>query len=190
VVSMIAKYCKQLEFLDLSWCQQITSGPIIDIVCACPNVRVIKLRRIDGITDAVVDAITQAYATQLQVLDLRRCSEITSESLLELYKLTSVEKLSLSWIQGATDEVVDRILKGCDNLKQLKLEGCKALTLRGIECLASETPPPCAVNLKLLDLSWCNSFTSQTLEKIASTFTQLTVLDYYGIKMVTLAIPN
>jgi hypothetical protein len=44
----------------------------------------------------------------------------------------------------------------------------------------SSSIPTCANTLRLLNLSWCNNFTSQVLMEISRNLPQLTIIDYFG----------
>lgn len=107
----------------------------------CRQIQEFKARNIQSITDVGACALIKSYGTQLRVLDLSSCSGIGGETLEHIITCcgganSNLIKLYLTWIIPCEDCHVTAILYACHKLKKLKVEGCKALSIRGFECLA------------------------------------------------------
>lgn len=57
----IAKYCKQVEKVDVGWCQEITDVGVRELCHACPKLTSLGLMRCDAVTVATSQELAQQF---------------------------------------------------------------------------------------------------------------------------------
>ena len=168
-MKILANGCKQLEYLNVSWCQHITTSGLMHIVQSCVRLRDLRAGEIRGWDD-------EAF-------------------LLELFQRNTLERLILSHCNDLEDESLGTLLQGKDpevdpltdipvvpprQLRHLDLSRCKALTTRGVKILSHLLP-----NLEGLQLSHVDSLHDDALTGILASAPLLTHLDLEELDTLT-----
>lgn len=77
---IIGTNCKFLVEIGLSKCKGVTDKGLVELVSACPNMKILNLTCCDSITDAAVSAIAE-YCRSLLSLKVESCNLLTEKSL-------------------------------------------------------------------------------------------------------------
>jgi len=146
-------------------------------VSVLTQLRVLKMSKCDELTDTGVQSLS--LLIQLQVLELNCCYSITDVSLLTLP--ISLKSLAITHNQNITNHglcVLARLTK----LYILSLEGLGSLNSNGIQRIIT------LKRLQALNLSWCSNITNATLLLLAnlSNLTHLYIDDCFNITKNTL----
>lgn len=158
---IIAQSCKQLEYLNVSWCQRVDTRGLLRIVQSCPRLKDLRAGEIKGFDDKTF--------------------------LLELFNRNTLERLVLSHCTDLDDECFQMLIQGADpeidlvtecaivpprNFRHLDLSRCSQLTNKGVRTLTNNVPKLCG-----LQLSYCEELTDDALTGIFESAPFLTHLD-------------
>lgn len=158
---IIAQSCKQLEYLNVSWCQRVDTRGLLRIVQSCPRLKDLRAGEIKGFDDKTF--------------------------LLELFNRNTLERLVLSHCTDLYDECFQMLVQGADpeidpvtecamvpprNFRHLDLSRCSQLTNKGVRTLTNNVPKLCG-----LQLSYCEELTDDALTGIFESAPLLTHLD-------------
>jgi hypothetical protein len=120
-----------LTALDLSWCDQLTSGGE-ECLHRLRRLRYLSLLGCHQVTDGVVMALKKSHA--LECLNLKWCRNITDTSLIALSQLPKLRTLCLKGCESVTDEGVTAIAKKA-TLTALNLSLCKEVSYKAVEMI-------------------------------------------------------
>lgn len=128
-VARIASGCPRLEVLDLSWCSKITDWSISKIANRVPKLRVIGLSE-THVTDSGISELTRC-CSQLEVLHLARCENITNHSVdtIILRCRTRLTSLNLASCELVTDNYVEKLISMCQALTCLDVSKLPCRTI-------------------------------------------------------------
>ena len=84
-ITAVAEGCS-LRHVNLTWCVQLTDAAVIALAEGCPDLELLSLHGIRGITDAGVDALKQRNSSLLHTLDITGCTGVTRYPKAELAK--------------------------------------------------------------------------------------------------------
>ncbi|CAN8066387.1 unnamed protein product [Agarophyton chilense] len=188
----VGEYCTALERLhfaldrDRTNCNLVSLHPILEPVTSCslhdkfasPNhtvgeTAVIRIshrcRKLQHISlrelklgDWAIGQVSNGCGSNLRILSLRNCSEITDAALLSLAEnVTSLTSLDVSHNPYLTDQGLSAMLSASkNNLEELQVIGCNGLT----DDLLRDVIPKFARRLRLIRLSYCH----YSLQAVAS----------------------
>lgn len=80
IFQIIGTNCKFLVEIGLSKCKGVTDKGLIELVSACPNMKILNLTCCDSITDAAVSAVAESCRSLLS-LKVESCNLVTEKSL-------------------------------------------------------------------------------------------------------------
>ncbi|KAK9826084.1 hypothetical protein WJX81_000531 [Elliptochloris bilobata] len=72
-IQALARGCRQLSSINLTWCVQVTDAGVCAVAAGCPSLELLSLHGLRGITDAAVSALAAHCAGTLHSLDLSGC---------------------------------------------------------------------------------------------------------------------
>ena len=84
-IAAVAKGCP-LQHINLTWCVQLTDAAVLALAEGCPNLELLSLHGIRGITDASIDALKRYNSASLRTLDITGCTGVTRYPRTELAK--------------------------------------------------------------------------------------------------------
>ena len=166
---IIAQGCPQLEHLNVSWCQNVDTRGLLRIVQECTLLKDLRAGEIKGLNDKAF-LLELFQRNTLERLILSHCVDLDDESLQVL-------------IQGEdpnVDPLTERALVPPRKLRHLDLSRCRALTDKGVQCLAENVP-----HLAGLQLSHCSELTDDALAGIFESVPYLTHLDMEELDELT-----
>jgi F-box and leucine-rich repeat protein 2/20 len=168
-MKIISQHCPNLEYLNISWCNNIDTRGVRKIVEGCPRLRDLRAGEIRGWNNI--------------------------ELMNEMFKRNTLERLVLMHCDSLTDEAMTALIHGVDSeidyltgqpmvpprrLKHLDLTRCQGLSDRGVKTLAHNAP-----FLEGLQLSKCVALTDACLVEILPTLPMLTHLDLEEVGELT-----
>ncbi|KAG0488081.1 hypothetical protein HPP92_006892 [Vanilla planifolia] len=144
----IAVNCRQLQSLNLGWCEDITDEGVICLALGCPDLRAIDLCGCLLITDESVVALANG-CPHLRSLGLYYCQNITDRA---MYSLANSKRCSWAPVGGTKDE---------EGLMNLNISQCTALTPPAVQAVCDSFPAlhTCPERHSLI-ISGCLSLTS------------------------------
>ena len=160
-MKIIGQNCPRLEYLNVSWCNNIDTKGLRRVIDGCPRLRDLRAGETRGWDD--------------------------KEIMAELFKRNTLERLILMNCESLSDEALTMLIKGEDpeidfttghaqvpprGLKHLDLTQCRSITDEGIKSLSNHVP-----NLQGLQLSKCWNVTDDSLTHLLPTLSSLTHLD-------------
>ena len=164
-MKIISQHCPKLEYLNISWCNNVDTRGIKRIVEGCHHLRDLRAGEIRGWNNI--------------------------ELMQEMFKKNTLERLVLMHCDSLTDDAMCTLMQGADpdidyltgrpvvpprRLKHLDLTRCESITDRAIKALAGNTPL-----LEGLQLSKCGLLTDACLTELLPTVPALTHLDLEDI---------
>eukprot|EP00164_Ancoracysta_twista_P003829 GFYU01005137.1.p1 GENE.GFYU01005137.1~~GFYU01005137.1.p1 ORF type:complete len:1530 (-),score=451.33 GFYU01005137.1:156-4745(-) len=176
-IADIATNCPKLEFVDLSWCSNITSVAIECLATSCPDIRRLRL---DGlpIRDIGKDELCDALDLFQEITDISLCwvEDLTDEDLEEIAEACPfLLRISLQGCSGIGDVGVVKLSEYCAELENIDLHGCVLVTDSALSGLQQGCP-----NLRILSIRWCTKVTDHGLLKLANNCVDLEALDLTG----------
>lgn len=168
-LKIMSSNCPKLEYLNVSWCNNIDTRGLRKVVESCPNLKDLRAGEIKGWDD--VDFVQELFArNSLERLILMNCDSLTDASLSVL-------------IEGKNSEIdllTGRPVVPPRKLKHLDLTRCRGITDRGVRTLTNNIP-----EIEGLQLSKCPGVADATLVDLLSTTPMLTHLDLEELEGLT-----
>lgn len=164
----IASYLKNLEWLDIGGCSNVSSNGVLLIACGLKKLKVLNLRSLRLITDQAIEHLTGIShisvegMPHLEYLCLQDCQKLTDVSLKHVGdKMNNLKVLNLSFCTNITNAGL-RFLAKMPALLELNLRVCGNISDVGIGHLSVGNS-----RLTLLDVSFCERITNQSLIHIS-----------------------
>lgn len=201
LVSQYAQRAINLRVVDLSACA-IGDGALAALATHCQRLERLRLWAVDDIGDEGIRALALLGGGALHTVDVRACSELSGAgSLAHLAKACAarLRELRLKGVGDAgdetlyalgahcpgltildasglrcTDEGVCALAAGCRCLEQLFLAGCKRVSSRGVEAVATH----CGAQLRLLDLQGCSTVDDGAACRLAECCSSLETISF------------
>ena len=76
--------CHQLRSVNLTWCIQLTDEGCVRLAAGCPNLELLSLHGLLGVTDRTVEALAANCRATLHTLDVNGCTGIQRRAKEEL----------------------------------------------------------------------------------------------------------
>ncbi|CAN0856176.1 F-box/LRR-repeat protein 4, partial [Linum grandiflorum] len=195
-LSAVGKCCKQLEELNLRFCEGLSDVGLIELAEGCGiSLKTLGVAACAKITDKSLEAVG-SHCKSLETLSLDsefiqndgvlaiakgcphlnvlklQCINVTDEALIAVGKYSSsLEVLALYSFQRFTDRGLFAIGDGCKKLKNLTLSDCYFLSDQGLGSIAKGCK-----ELTHLEVNGCHNIGTIGLEAIGRSCTRLTEL--------------
>ncbi|KAF2773104.1 RNI-like protein [Teratosphaeria nubilosa] len=160
-LKIIAQHCPKLEYLNVSWCNNIDNRGLKKIVESCSYLKDLRAGEVRGWDDLEMMQLLFERNT-LERLILMNCDTLSDESLAVL-------------IEGQDSEVdylSGRPIVPPRKLKHLDLTRCRGISDQGLRTFVSNIP-----EIEGLQLSKCHGVMDATLTELLPTTPMLTHLD-------------
>ncbi len=171
VLCGIARSCRKIEYLNISFCQDITGRSLIEIAGSCQALQEFHFACAHLITETSISHILNSC------LNLRRFSIPAScrrknrgDILVE--KRLSIEFLDFGSCVYFAETLICNAIHSCPNLQHLNLSFCKItdITIKEISCSC--------LNLKYLNLEGCANITKEAIDQLISLNPNIHVEDF------------
>lgn len=175
-----------LKLLDIGWCEDVDTSALGLLFPLTPALEVAVLRGTDCNAQTIFSIALNCR--RLQELHIARCHEIDDTAIVQVARCCHhIRFLDISW-SLVTDGAVSDVIRYCEKLEILYLQGCKHLTANIINVLLLETKESdnrhhlesIASNLRLIDLSWVNMFSKELAVSLSTHRSEMYVVDYYN----------
>ena len=168
-MKIISQHCPRLEYLDISWCNNVDTRGIRRIVGGCHKLRDLRAGEIRGWNN--IDLMHEMYKSNtLERLVLMHCDSLTDDALRTL----------IHGIDPEIDYLTGRPMVPPRRLKHLDLTRCQGISDQGIQGLSGNTP-----FLEGLQVSKCAALTDASLMEFLPTVPVLTHLDLEELSELT-----
>ncbi|MBA0616472.1 hypothetical protein Godav_016516 [Gossypium davidsonii] len=185
-LAVVGQCCKQLEDLNLRFCESLTDSGLVTLATECgKSLKSLGVAACARITDKSLEAVG-SHCKNLETLSLDsefisnkgilaiaqgcpllkvlklQCINVTDRALMAVgASCLSLEMLALYSFQQFTDEGLRSIGKGCKKLKNLTLSDCNFLGDRGLEAIATG-----CTELTHLEVNGCHNIGTIGLESV------------------------
>lgn len=159
-----------LKSLELIGEYTLSDKAIADVLNSFgSNLHTLTLHHINGITEETTEAIS-ACCGNLKHLSLEKCTSISSEGILDLFthwrRNPGLITLDISRIDTLTDGAFNSIIAHSGHrLEVLKINGCRLLTLEGLNALINDEYN--VKKLTQLNVGFVRTVTDEWLEEVS-----------------------
>ncbi|KAF2875571.1 hypothetical protein BDV95DRAFT_562196 [Massariosphaeria phaeospora] len=168
-MKILASHCPRVEYLDISWCNNIDTRGLRKVVEGCTQLRDLRAGEVRGWDD--IDFMFELFKRNtLERLVLKNCDSLNDDSLIAL----------IEGVDSEIDILTGRTIVPPRRLKHLDLTRCRGLSETGIQILAGNVP-----FLEGLQLSQCQSVTDSTILALLPTMPVLTHLEMEELSGLT-----
>ncbi|SMR50578.1 unnamed protein product [Zymoseptoria tritici ST99CH_1A5] len=168
-MKIIASNCPKLEYLNISWCNNVDTRGLRKVIEGCPELKDLRAGEIRGWDD--LNFVHELFLkNSLERLILMHCDTLTDAALAVL-------------IEGKDSEV--EILSGrpvvpARKFKHLDLTRCRGITDKGLRTLVGNVP-----SIEGLQLSKCSGISDSSMIELLPTTPLLTHLDLEELEDLT-----
>lgn len=171
-MKIIAQYCPKIEYLNVSWCNNVDTRGIRKVVEACPNLRDLRAGEVRGFDD--VDFMVELFKRNtLERLVLMHCDSLNDDSLSALFVGQEPE----------IDYVTGRPMVPPRRFKHLDFTHCRGISNVGVKTMACNVP-----YLEGIQLSKCHGLSDDAVTDLLPTVPMLTHLDLEELEDLTNAV--
>ncbi|KZV23164.1 hypothetical protein F511_05003 [Dorcoceras hygrometricum] len=162
-VETIARYCRDLQELDLSKSFRLTDRSLYALGHGCPNLLKLNISGCSSFSDSAVGYLS-GFCRKLKSLNLCGCVKAASDRALKAigYNCNNLQSLNLGWCDRVGDEGVKSLAYGCPGLRALDLCGCVLITDESVIALATN-----CLHLRSLGLYYCQNITDKAMYSLA-----------------------
>ncbi|XP_020262100.1 F-box protein SKP2A-like isoform X2 [Asparagus officinalis] len=149
--------CRQLQTLNLGWCETVTDKGVIGLALGCPDLRALDLCGCILITDESVIALANG-CPHLRSLGLYYCQNITDRA---IYSLAENSRVKRKHVWDSVHRSHSSSNNEKEGLMNLNISQCTALTPNAVQTLCDSFPAlhTCSGRHSLI-ISGCLSLTS------------------------------
>ncbi|XP_073125102.1 F-box protein SKP2A-like [Henckelia pumila] len=162
-VETIARYCSDLQELDLSKSFRLTDRSLYALAHGCPNLLKLNISACSAFNDSAVGYLS-GFCRKLKSLNLCGCVKAASDRALKAIgsNCNNLQSLNLGWCDRVGDEGVKSLAYGCPGLRALDLCGCVLITDESVIALANN-----CLQLRSLGLYYCQYITDKAMYSLA-----------------------
>ncbi|CAI2191492.1 4414_t:CDS:2, partial [Funneliformis geosporum] len=182
----IARSCYKLEYLNISYCRNISDKSLFEIAGNCYDLQKFYFAKVRWITDRSISCILNS-CLNLRKLDIAFSREDIKDASILIQRYFNIEYLDFSGVMALQndiliiaiikrslnlrhleishndigDEVIEALAYTCHKLEHLELNGyCNitSITIREIACSC--------LNLKFLDLDRCENISKKAMHQL------------------------
>ncbi|KAK4742177.1 hypothetical protein SAY87_000178 [Trapa incisa] len=162
-VEALARYCHDLQDLDLSKSFRLTDRSLHALAQGCPNLTKLNISGCSAFSDNALEYLTN-YCRKMKILNLCGCVKAASDKALQAIgrNCCQLQSLNLGWCENVSDVGVMSLAFGCPQLRVLDLCGCVRITDDSVIALVNGCP-----NLTSLGLYYCQNITDRAMYSLA-----------------------
>ncbi|XP_055960350.1 F-box protein SKP2A [Mercurialis annua] len=158
-VEAIARFCHDLQDLDLSKSFKLSDRSLYALAHGCPNLTKLNISGCTSFSDAGLEYLT-GFCRKLKILNLCGCVQAASDHALQAIgqNCSQMQSLNLGWCEKVGDVGVMSLAYGCPDLRTLDLCGCVCITDDSVIALAYR-----CLHLRSLGLYYCRNITDRAM---------------------------
>ncbi|KAL1182673.1 hypothetical protein E1A91_A02G120300v1 [Gossypium mustelinum] len=162
-VETIAKFCHDLQDLDLSKSFKLGDHSLYALAHGCPNLTKLNISGCTSFSDEGLGYLTQ-FCRKLKILNLCGCVKAATDCALQAIgqNCNMLQSLNLGWCDNVGDLGVMSLAYGCPDLRCLDLCGCVRITDDSVIALANG-----CLHLRSLGLYYCRNITDRAMYSLA-----------------------
>ncbi|GLT74867.1 hypothetical protein SLA2020_466330 [Shorea laevis] len=162
-VEKIAKFCHDLQDLDLSKSFKLSDHSLYALAHGCPNLTKLNISGCTAFSDEALEYLTN-FRQKLKILNLCGCVKAATDRALQAIGRNCglLQSLNLGWCDNVGDVGVMSLAYGCPDLRSLDLCGCVRITDDSVIALATRCP-----HLRSLGLYYCRNITDRAMYSLA-----------------------
>ncbi|OMO95333.1 hypothetical protein CCACVL1_05430 [Corchorus capsularis] len=162
-VETIAKFCHDLQELDLSKSFKLTDRSLYALAHGCPDLTKLNISGCTSFSDEGLEYLTN-FCRKLKTLNLCGCVKAATDRALQAIgrNCNMLQSLNLGWCDNVGDLGVMSLAYGCPDLRSLDLCGCVLITDDSVIALANE-----CLHLRSLGLYYCRNITDRAMYSLA-----------------------
>ncbi|KAG6532146.1 hypothetical protein ZIOFF_005984 [Zingiber officinale] len=163
-VEIVAKYCHELQELDLSKSLRLTDRSLYALGNGCPYLTKLNISGCSAFGHSAL-AYLASCCVKLKKMNLCGCVRAATDTALQSisHHCSQLQSLNLGWCESVTDKGVTSLASGCPDLRDLDLCGCVLITDESVIALAN-----CCLHLRSLDLYYCQNITDKAMYSLAN----------------------
>lgn len=157
MMNWIGKGCKNLLELQLSHCTGISSLSLFYLF-STNNIRLktLNLSNSDTVTNDTLNAFTKISGERLQILDLRNCSQVSSDSLIHLAPICPrLEKIILQGVNFCDTGIIE-LATHCPSLISINVSGNRSFRVPRIDKRSLISIGKCCSSLRFMIACGCS----------------------------------
>ncbi|GLT31741.1 hypothetical protein SLA2020_064520 [Shorea laevis] len=162
-VETIAKFCHDLQDLDLSKSFKLSDCSLYALAHGCPDLTKLNISGCTAFSDEALEYLTN-FCQKLKILNLCGCFKAATDRALQAIgrNCALLQSLNLGWCENVGDIGVMSLAYGCPDLRSLDLCGCVLITDDSVIALANG-----CLHLKSLGLYYCRNITDRAVYSLA-----------------------
>ncbi|KHG06850.1 F-box SKP2B -like protein [Gossypium arboreum] len=162
-VETIAKFCHDLQDLDLSKSFKLGDHSLYALAHGCPNLTKLNISGCTSFSNEGLGYLTQ-FCRKLKILNLCGCVKAATDCALQAIgqNCNMLQSLNLGWCDNVGDLGVMSLAYGCPDLRCLDLCGCVRITDDSVIALANG-----CLHLRSLGLYYCRNITDRAMYSLA-----------------------
>jgi hypothetical protein len=174
----VIRLFRDLQSIDLTDCELISDNSLRELKKHCPQLHMIRVCDCDTLTEDGIISLFQQYGSQLQLLDISYCENVSIDKLFEAFtqrcrnlKTFRLAGLGYAIIDAVSSDIVDKRLtiatRQFPNLKVLDIQQLE-ITKKGLSAIAEQCK-----KLHTVYIHGCSLITPQDLQEISSSYPQI-----------------
>lgn len=179
VVECIAKYCKNLTHIDLTFHNELRDSSVKLLAENCNDLTFIKLEHNNLNCSHIGNLSLQSLAKHckhLTYINLSGVKSLADDDIIVLSEgCLKLREVILDYCSKLTDKSVVSLTKHCKNLTTIGLACCHELTDVSIESIVKYSQ-----NLTSIDADYCRKLTNSVVKKLAYSCGGLEVIRFAG----------
>ncbi len=131
----LASGCKQIRFLNLENCIEITDISVCALATSNSQLQLINLSSCSLVSNKSVIALAK-HCPNLISINLSKCSSITDSSLIRLAKgCHKLQAVNLVGLISLTENCMYELCRNCPGILMMNMSGCANITVNGLKAM-------------------------------------------------------
>ena len=174
-----------LKELTISYCENLEDDFLEMISVISPKFTKLSLRKLRKITEeCFIKFFSFTNFGDLEKLDMYDAPRLNDKAIINISLISKLKYLDISWCETVSNETIKTIIKNCNYLNKISLQGCKCLDDNLFNDLFflenDENIKKHLERIRFIDLNKCDYVTDQMIYNILDKYPNITIINYYG----------
>ena len=174
-----------LKELTISYCENLEDDFLEMISVISPKFTKLSLRKLRKITEeCFIKFFSFTNFGDLEKLDMYDAPKLNDKAIINISLISKLKYLDISWCETVSNETIKTIIKNCNYLNKISLQGCKCLDDNLFNDLFflenDENMKKHLERIRFIDLNKCDYVTDQMIYNILDKYPNITIINYYG----------